>query len=149
MFYIGLHKQGSHKLLKYWKITEKKCCAWKNHGIWKNLNNHGKSWILWNNLIKPPVARKLAVRHMCPTASFLTTGGFKFDYFKIYAWSVYKHAVDAAFMFRVVKMLLKEEVGVNTLNQSLKLHCWSWKIMEKSQNCVFEFLWEPCIRETW
>ena len=47
-------------------------------------------------LIKPPVARKLAVRHMCPTASFLATGGFKF-YFKMYAWSVYKHVVVAAF----------------------------------------------------
>ena len=28
------------------------------------------------NLMKPPVARKLAVGHMCPTASFLATGGF-------------------------------------------------------------------------
>ena len=36
--------------------------------------------ILWNNLTKPPIARKLAVRHtklMCLTASFLATGGFK------------------------------------------------------------------------
>ena len=34
-----------------------------------------------NNLTKPPVARKLAVRHtsfVCLTASFLATGGFKF-----------------------------------------------------------------------
>ena len=38
----------------------------------KNLNNHE---ILWNNLTKPPVARKLDVG---PTASFLATGGFKF-----------------------------------------------------------------------
>ena len=30
------------------------------------------------------------------------------------------------------------------IKYSWKLHCWSWKIMEKSWNCVFEFLWEPC-----
>ena len=36
---------------------------------------------------------------MCPTANFLVTGGFRssFNYFKIYAWSVYTHAVVAAF----------------------------------------------------
>ena len=34
---------------------------------------------------------------MCPTASFLPTGGFIFNYFKMYAWSVFKHAVVAAF----------------------------------------------------
>ena len=28
--------------------------------------------------MKPLVARKLAAGHMCPTASFLATGGFKF-----------------------------------------------------------------------
>ena len=36
-----------------------------------------KSW----HLMKPPVARKLAVRHtkfVCLTASFLPTGGLKF-----------------------------------------------------------------------
>ena len=41
-----------------------------------------KSWnFVKNNLTKPPVARKLAVRHtklVCLTASFLATGGFKF-----------------------------------------------------------------------
>ena len=34
---------------------------------------------------------------MCPTASFLLVGSFKFNNFKMYAWSVYKHAVAAAF----------------------------------------------------
>ena len=55
-----------------------------------------KSW----NFVKPQVARKLAVGH----TSFrqlvfwlLVTGGFKFNYFKTYAWSVYKHAIVAAF----------------------------------------------------
>ena len=34
---------------------------------------------------------------MCPTASFLATGGSSVSYFKMYAWSVYKHVVAAAF----------------------------------------------------
>ena len=39
----------------------------------KNLNNRGKIMeFLWNNLMKPPVARKLAVGHLS------ATGGFKF-----------------------------------------------------------------------
>ena len=49
-------------------------------------------------MTKPPVARKVAVGHLdkCPTASFLTTGGFKFELFQK-ACMVYKHAVVAAF----------------------------------------------------
>ena len=45
-----------------------------------------------------PVARKLAVGHLgwCPTASFLATGGIKFQLFQN-ACMVYKHAVVAAF----------------------------------------------------
>ena len=30
------------------------------------------------------------------------------------------------------------------IKKSRKLHYWTWKIMEKSWNYVFEFLWEPC-----
>ena len=47
-----------------------------------------KSWNFVNNLIKPPVARKIAVRHtklVCLTTSFLATDGF--NYFKMHAWS--------------------------------------------------------------
>ena len=53
-------------------------------------------------MTKPPVARKLAVGHMptptgmCPTASFLATGGLKFYLFQK-ACMVYKHAFVAAF----------------------------------------------------
>ena len=41
-----------------------------------------------------------------------------FYYFKIYAWSVYKHSVvlHSAFMLSVVKMLLKGDVGGLALN---------------------------------
>ena len=48
----------------------------------------------------------------------------------MYAWSVYKHAVFAAFMLRVVKMLLKEEVGGSVLNSHGKYiadHGKTWK----------------------
>ena len=37
----------------------------------KKLNNHEKNHgILWNNLTKPPVARKLAVGHLCMQENF-------------------------------------------------------------------------------
>ena len=91
----------------------------------KSLNNPGNHGILLNNLTKPPVARKLAVRHtslVCLTASFLATGGFKYQLFQN-ACIVYKHAylgtlllLQSAFMLSVVKMPLKWEVGGNTLN---------------------------------
>ena len=60
----------------------------------------------------------------------------------MYAWSVYKHAVVAAFciVLWVVKMLLKEEAGDHALDSHgnyIVDHGKSW-------NCVFEFLWEPC-----
>ena len=56
---------------------------------------------------------------------------------------VYKHAVllHSTFMLSVVKMLLKEQVGgVHQIVIEI-----SSLIMEKSWNCVFEFLWEPCV----
>ena len=97
---------------------------------------------------KPPVARKLAVRHtklVCLTASFLATDGFKFELFQN-ACMVYKHAylntlllLHSAFMLRVVKMPLNREVGGHALNSHgnyIVDHGKSW-------NCVFEFLWEP------
>ena len=54
-------------------------------------------------------------------------------------------------MLSVVKLLLKGEVGVCALNSHgnyIVDHGESWKIMEKSWNCVFEFLWEPCCSHT-
>ena len=49
--------------------------------------------------------------------------------------------LHSAFMLSVVKLLLKEEVGVCALNShgnNIVDHGKSW-------NCVFEFLWEPCL----
>ena len=51
---------------------------------------------------------------MCPTASFLTTGGFKLLLFQN-AYMVYKHAVVAAFHI-YAQVLLKGEVGGCALN---------------------------------
>ena len=58
------------------------------------MNNYVEivEFFLKNNLTKPPVARKLAVRHkiVCLTASFLDTGGFEFVFQN--ACMDYKHA---------------------------------------------------------
>ena len=48
------------KIMEFEKKTEKS---------WQNL-------FKWNNLMKPPVAKKLAVGR--PTASFLATGGYTY-----------------------------------------------------------------------
>ena len=68
------------------------------------------------------------------------------NYFKN-ACMVYKHAclntlllLHSTFMLRVVKMRLKGEVrgvALNIPGNFIVDH-------EKSWNCVFEFLWEPC-----
>ena len=49
--------------------------------------------------------------------------------------------LHSAFMLRVMKMLLKEEVGGSVL----KSHESYIADHGKSWNCVFEFLWEPCL----
>ena len=76
---------------------------------------------------------------MCPTASFLATGGFKFNYFQMHAWSTSMLLLlHSAFMLSVVKMLLKGEVG----GHALKVMEITLLIMEyhvKAWNCVFEF----------
>ena len=78
-------------------------------------------------MTKPPVARKLAVRHttqslVCLTAGFRATDGFKFKLFQN-ACMVYKHAylntlllLHSAFLLSVVRMPLKGEVGGQALN---------------------------------
>ena len=54
-----------------------------------------------------------SVKTSCWTLVFWLLVVSSFNYFKMYAWSVYKHAylLHSAFMFSVVKMLLKGEVG--------------------------------------
>ena len=97
--------------------------------------------------MKPPVARKLA-SDICLTANvcqpvFWLLVVSSFNYFKTYAWSVDKHAVVAAFMLSVVKMLLKEEVrgsALNSYGNYIADHGNHGKIMEL---CFFDFLWEP------
>ena len=68
---------------------------------------------------------------MCPTASFLATGGFKFNYFKMHVWSTCMLLLlHSAFMLSVVKMLLKGEVGGCVLTSHgnyIVDHGKSWK----------------------
>ena len=87
--------------------------------------------------MKPPVARKLAVRHLCVRQLvFLATSGF--NYFKMHAWSTSMLLLlHSTFMLSVVKMLLKGEVGGCALNSHgnyIVDHGKSWenhgKIME-------------------
>ena len=48
-------------------------------------------------------------------------------------------------MLSIMKMLLKGEVGGHALKIVMKI---TLLIMKKSWNCVFEFLWEPCMKES-
>ena len=62
----------------------------------------------------------------------------------MHAWSTCMLLLlHSAFMLSVVKMLLKREVGGHGLNSHGNYIVDHGKIMEKSWNDVFEFLWEP------
>ena len=68
--------------------------------------------------MKPPVARKLAVGHTSvqELVSWLLVV-LSFNYFKMHAWSTSMLLLlHYAFMFSMVKMLLKGEVGGHVLN---------------------------------
>ena len=82
--------------------------------------------------MKPPVARKLAVGHMCPLASFRLLVVSSFNYFKMFAWSVYKYAVVTAFCIYAQsgKGAAKRGVGGRALNSHgnyISDHGKSWK----------------------
>ena len=101
--------QGSHKLWESWKTWKIMKKSWN---LKKKLNNHGIS------MTKPPVARNLAVGHLCVRQLFfwlLVVSSF--NYFKIQAWSTSMLLLlHSAFMISVVNLLLKGEVGVCALN---------------------------------
>ena len=65
-----------------------------------------------------------------------------FNNFKMHAWSTCMlYLLHSTFMLSMGKMLLKGEVGGRELNSHgnyIVDHGKSW-------NCVFEFLWEPCV----
>ena len=78
---------------------------------------------------------------MCPTASFLATGGC--DYFKMHTSMLL--LLNSSFMLSVVKLLLKWEVGGHAFNSHgnyIVDHGKSWK---NHGIVFFEFLLEPCI----
>ena len=107
--------QGSHKLWKSWE-TWKTTKINSMHGKIMEFKKTNwiimeKSWNLWNNLMKSPVARKLAVGHLCVRQlvfSLLVVSSFK--KFKMHAWSTSMLLLlHSTFMLGVVKMLLKGE----------------------------------------
>ena len=82
--------------------------------------------------MKPPVARKLAVGHLCvQQLIFWLLVVSSFGYFKMHAWSTSMLLLlHSAFMLSVVKMLLKWEVGGCALNSRgiyIVYHGKSWK----------------------
>ena len=93
--------------------------------------------------MKQAVARKLAIRHLrVRQLVFWLLVVSSFNYFKMHAWSTCMLLLlHSAFMLSVVKMLLKQEVG------GLELISHGNYIIDhgKLWNCVFEFLWEPCV----
>ena len=95
--------------------------------------------------MKPPVASKLAVGHLCVRQLVLwLLVVSSFNYFKMHAWSTSMLLLlHSAFMPSLVKMQLKGEVGGSALNSHgnyIVDHGKSWK---NQWNFVFEFLWEP------
>ena len=92
-------------------------------------------------MTKSPVARKLAVGHLCVRQLvFWLLVVSSFNYFKMHAWSTSMLLLlYSTFTLSVVKFLLKGEVGICALNSHgnyIVDHGKSW-------NGVFEFLWEP------
>ena len=96
-------------------------------------------------MTKPPVARKLAVGHLCVRQLvFWILVVSSFNYFKMHAWSTSMLLLlHSAFMLSMVKLLLKGEVGVCALNSHgnyIVDHGKSWK---NHGIVFFKFLWEP------
>ena len=64
-------------------------------------------------MTKPPVVRQLAVGHVRQLVFWLLVVS-SFNYFKMHAWSTSMLLLlHSTFMLRVVKLLLKGEVGVS------------------------------------
>ena len=84
-----------------------------------------ESWILWNNLTKPPVAR--SVRQLVFWLLMVSSS----NYFKLRAWSrSMLLLLHSPFMLSMVKMLLKGAVWGRALNSHgnyIVDHGKSWK----------------------
>ena len=82
--------------------------------------------------MKPPVARKLAVGHLCVRQLvFWLLVVSSFNNFKMHAWSTSMLLLlHSAFMLSVVKLLLKGDVRGRALNSHVNYiadHRKSWK----------------------
>ena len=94
--------------------------------------------------MKPPVARKLAVGHLCVgQLVFWLLVASSFNYFKMHAWSTSMLLLlHFAFMLSMVKMLLKGEVGGCLLNShgNYIVHDGkSWNCVGTLLNVFFHF----------
>ena len=140
---------GNHG--KPWKSL-KKIHAWKKSwNLKKNWIIMEKTWNLWNNLTKPPVARKLAVGHShVRQLVFWLLVVSSFNYFKIHTWSTCMLLLlHSAFMLSKVKMRLKLEAGGRALNSHwirLLIMENHGKIMELcfwiSVRTLFKYCWK-------
>ena len=83
-------------------------------------------------MTKPPAARKLAAGHTSVRQLVIwLLVVSSFNYFKMHAWSTSMLLLlHSAFMLNVVKLLLKEEVGVCALNSDGNYIVDREKIME-------------------
>ena len=101
--------------------------------------------------MKPPVARKLAVGHLCVRQLvFWLLVVASFNNFKMHAWSKSMLLLlHTSFMLSVVKMLLKGEVGGRALNSHgnyIVDHGKSWK----NHGIVFlNFCGNPVYTKQW
>ena len=91
--------------------------------------------------MKPPVARKLAVGHLCVRQLvFWLLVVSSFNYFKMHAWSTCMLLLlHSAIMLSVVTNAAKMEAGGRALNS----HGITSVIMEKSLNCVLNSCGNP------
>ena len=83
-------------------------------------------------MTKPPVARKLAVGHLCvQQLVFWLLVVSSVNDFKMHAWSLSMLLLHSAFMLSLVKLMLKGEVGICALNSHgnyIADHGKSWEI---------------------
>ena len=91
--------------------------AWKNHGIWKNLNNHGKIIKFCEIIDKTTSSQKTSCGTLVLQLVFWLLVVSSFNYFKMHAWSTSRLLLlHFAFMLSVVKLLLKGEFWGCALN---------------------------------
>ena len=96
-------------------------------------------------MTKPPVARKLAVGHLCVRQLvFWLLVVPSFNYFKMHAWfTSMRLLLHSAFMLSVMKLLLRVEVGVCALNSHENYSVDQGQSWKNYGIVFFNFCWNP------